>query len=147
MGEADELFDLGRMKGGIGLVGRGQSSGRHVNLPEAVGGVAAMASENGLVIMHHSHVVLGEGGSAVGITELANGKQRRVEAVKDVGLGGGGGETGDGKVANGMGADRGAIGHGNRNGKRVSSDIGETRCGGGKEMAGGAGVSNNRHSD
>ena len=96
MGEADELLELGRMEGCVGLVGGKWSSGGHVDLPEAVGGVIASAGENGVCIMHDSHVVLGEGGSAVGVAKLANGKQRRVEAVEEVGLGGGGGEAGDG---------------------------------------------------
>jgi len=73
MGESNEFFDLGGMKSSVGPVGKRSNSGGQVNLPKAIGGGIAAASEDGLVRVGHSHVMLGESGNTVSITELANG--------------------------------------------------------------------------
>jgi len=59
MGEGDKLFDLGGMKSSVGPVRRGSNSREQVNLPKAIGGGIAAVSEDGLVSMGHSHVMLG----------------------------------------------------------------------------------------
>ena len=142
MGESNKLADFGGMECSIG--GMGGWSGRDIHLPEMVGGSAAVPGQDGGVAFGHSHGMFGEGGCAVSITELANGKQGRVEAVKDVSFGGGGGQAGNGKAAAGMGNNGGAVGHGHRDGQWVSKHIRKATCGGRKEMAGGASVSNDR---
>ena len=117
---------------------------RNVHLPEAVGGVAAVARQDGFIIMGDGHGMLGKGGSAISITELANGEEWRVEAVKDVGFGGSSREAGDWKIAHGMRHNLRAVGQGHRDGSGVRQDIGKASSGGRKEVAGGAGVSNYR---
>ena len=124
MRESHKLADLGGMQGCIGSMGDRSQRNRqvvgNVDLPEAVGGIAAVASQDGFIIVGHSHGMLGEGGCAVSITELANGKQGRVQLVKDVGLGGGKGKTGEVEMTNRIGGNGGAIGEGHRDGRRVS---------------------------
>jgi len=51
-------------------------------LPKAIGGVVAVAREDGFVIVGHSHVMLGESGNTVSITELANGEKQVVMLLK-----------------------------------------------------------------
>jgi len=148
MGESHKLTDLGGMKGSVGGMGDRRRRNRQImgeiHVPEAVGGIAAVASQDGFIVMGDSHGMLGEGGRAVGIAELANGEKRRVEAVKDVGFGCSSREAWDGQVAHGMRQHGGAVGHGDRDGGRVSEHIGKASGGRRKEMAGSAGVSNSR---
>ena len=110
-------------------------------MPEVVGGGITVPSEDGGIVMGDDHVALGEGGGAVSIAELANGEERGVEAVEDISLGCFSGEARDGEGANRVGVDSGAIGHRDGDGVMLGGHIGKARCGGRKEMAGGAGVS------
>jgi hypothetical protein len=124
MGESHKLSDLGGMEGSVGSMrGRGRRS-RHVvgnvNLPEAVGGIAAVASQDGFIIVGDGHGMLGESGCAVSVTELTNGKQGRMQVVKGVGLGGGQGKPREAEMANRIGGNGGAIGESHRDGRRVS---------------------------
>jgi len=148
MRESHELTDLGGMKGSVGSRKdwgrRNRQVARNVYLPEAVGGVAAVASQDCLIIMGDCHGMLGEGGGAISIAELANGQEWRVEAVKDVGFGGSCREAGNGKIAHGMRHNVGAVGKGHRDGRWVRQDIGKASSGGRKEVASSAGVSNYR---
>jgi len=83
MGESNKLFDLGGMKSSFGPVGRGSNNWGQVNFPKAIGGGIAVAGEDGLVSVADSHVMLGESGNTVSITEPANGEKRVVNvAVK-----------------------------------------------------------------
>ena len=117
---------------------------RNVHLPEAVGGIAAVASQDGFIIMGDSHGMLGEGGGAISITELANGEEWRVETVKDVGFGGSKREARDGQIAHGMRHNLRAVGQGHRDRSWVRQDIGKASSVGRKEVASSAGVSNYR---
>jgi len=82
MGESNKLFDLCGMKSSVGPVREGGNSWGQVNLPKAIGGGIAVASEDGLVRVGHSHVMLGESGNTVSITELANGEKQVVMLLK-----------------------------------------------------------------
>jgi len=88
--------------------------------------------------------MLGESGNTVSITELANGEERVVNVVEDESLGGFCGEAWEGKGSNGGGKDESAIGQQDRDGIMAGGHIGKAGCGGRKEMASGAGVSNGR---
>jgi len=79
-------------------------------LPKAIGGGVAAASEDGLVRVGHGHVMLGEGGNTVSITELANGEKRVVNVVEDESFGGFSREAREGKGSNGGGKDGSAVG-------------------------------------
>ena len=76
------------MKSSVGPVGKRSNNWGQVNLPKAIGGGVAAASEDGLVRVGHSHVMLGEGGNTVSITELVNGEKRVVDVVEDESFGG-----------------------------------------------------------
>jgi len=97
MGESDKLFDLCEMKSSVGPVGRGSNSQGQVNLPKAIGGIVA-ASEDGFISVGNSHVMLGESGYTVSITELANGEKRAVNVVADESFRGFSGEAQEGRV-------------------------------------------------
>ena len=111
-----------------------------VNLPKVIGGGIAVAGEHGFLIMGNCHVVLGESGYALSMEELANGEERGVEVVKHVSLGCSNGGARDGKAS----LDDSAIGHHDRDGVMLTGHIGKAGCSGRKEMACGAGVSNDR---
>lgn len=144
MGESNKLFDLGRMKSSVGPVGRGSNSWGQVNLPKAIGGCIAAPSEDCLISVGNSHVVLGEGCNTVCITELANGEKRVVYVVEKESIGGRSRKAWDGKSSNRGGKNGSSIGERDRDGIMISGHIGKTSCGGRKEMASGACVSNGR---
>jgi len=110
MGESNEIFDLCGMKSSVGPVGKRSNSQGPVNLPKAIGGGIAAASEDGLITVGHSHVMLGESGNTVGITELANGEKRVINVVEDESFGGVSRESREGKGSNSGGKDGSAIG-------------------------------------
>jgi len=138
MGESNELFDLSGMKSSGGPVGRGSNSRGQVKLPKAIGGGVAAASEDGLVSVGHSHVMLCESGYTVSITELANGEKRVVDVVEDESLGGCSGEAREGKGSNSGGKDGSAVGQRDRDGIMLGGHIGKACCGGRKEVASGS---------
>ena len=110
MGEVNELFDLCVMKSSVGPVGKRSNSWGQVNLPKAIGGGIAAATEDGLVRVGHSHVMLGESGNTVSITELANGEKQVVNGVEDESVGGCSREARERKGSNGGGQDGSAVG-------------------------------------
>jgi len=110
MGESNELFDLCGMKSSVGPVGKRSNSLGQVNLPKAVGGGVTAASEDGLVKVGHSHVMIREGGNTVSITELANGEKRVVNVVEDESFGGFSREAREWQGSNGGGKDGSAVG-------------------------------------
>jgi len=112
MGESNKLFDLGRMKSSVGPVGRGSNSWGQVNLPKAIGGCIAAPSEDCLISVGNSHVVLGEGCNTVCIAEFANGKKRVVYVVEKESIGGRSRKAWDGKSSNGGGKHGSSIGQG-----------------------------------
>jgi len=110
MGESNELFDLCGMKSSVGPVGKRSNSWGQVNLPKAIGGGIAAASEDGLIRVGDSHVMLAESGDTISIAELANGEKRVVNVVEDESFGGLSGESREGKGSNGGGKDGSAVG-------------------------------------
>jgi len=113
-------------------------------LPKAIGGCIAASSEDYLISVGNSHVVFGEGCNTVCITELANGEKRVVYVVEKESIGGLSRKAGDGKSSNRVGKNGSSIGKRDRDGIVFSGHIGKTSCGGRKEMASGACVSNGR---
>jgi len=111
------------MKSSIGPVGRGSNSWGQVNLPKAIGGGVAAASEDGLISMGHSHVMLRESGYTVSITELANGEKWVVEVVEDESLGGCSGEAQEGKGSKRGGKDGSAVGQQDQDGIMVGGHM------------------------
>ena len=74
MGESHQLTNLGGVKGRVGSMGDGRRRNRQVkgdvHLPEAVGGVAAVAHQDGLIIVGDSHGIFGEGVCPINENEL-----------------------------------------------------------------------------
>jgi len=94
--------------------------------------------------MGHSHVMLGESGNTISITELANGEKQVVNVVEEKSFGGFSREAREWKGSNGGGKDGSAVGQQDRDGIMLVGHIGKACCGGKKEMASGDGVSYDR---
>jgi len=129
MGESNKLFELGRMKSSVGPVGRGSNSWGQVNLPKAIGGCIAAPSEDCLISVGNSHVVLGEGCNTICIAELANGEKWVVYVVEKKSFGGLSRKAWEGKSSNRGGKNGSSIGKRDRDGIVISGHIGKTNCG------------------
>ena len=141
MRESNQVPEFGRVQGSIG--GMAELCLGHVNLPKAIGGGVAVASEDGGVVLFHGQGMLGESGCAIVVTELADGKQRRVKVMEDESFGRFWRKAGNGKGANGIRMNGGTVGHGDGDGVGICSNRSGTVRSRGKEMAGSAGVSYN----
>jgi hypothetical protein len=119
--EVHKLGNLGWKESGIGFMDNRSGTGWRrqrwkdlgnglINVPEVVGAGAAVASQDCDVIMFNFHVVLGECGCAIGVTELADGQERRVEVFEDMGLCGCRGKMGNWESAYSVGCDGSSIG-------------------------------------